>query len=86
MNINAKGSFFFCITNTCSLIIAINECVFYPSQQKASPKKSRNSSPTKKRQLKLDQPKPKRPMNAFMLFAKDHREEYTQKFPGKDNR
>lgn len=56
------------------------------AQQKASPKKSRNSSPTKKRQLKLDQPKPKRPMNAFMLFAKDHREEYTQKFPGKDNR
>lgn len=56
--------------------------------QKSSPKKSiksPQSSPTKKR-LKLDQPKAKRPMNAFMLFAKDHREEYTQKYPGKDNR
>ncbi|XP_063430940.1 HMG box-containing protein 1-like isoform X1 [Mytilus trossulus] len=56
------------------------------AQKTSSPKKSPHSSPTKKRQLKLDQPKPKRPMNAFMLFAKDHREEYTQKYPGKDNR
>ncbi|XP_069012645.1 HMG box-containing protein 1-like [Embiotoca jacksoni] len=28
----------------------------------------------------------KRPMNAFMLFAKKFRVEYTQMFPGKDNR
>lgn len=28
----------------------------------------------------------KRPMNAFMLFAKKYRIEYTQMYPGKDNR
>lgn len=28
----------------------------------------------------------KRPMNAFMLFAKKFRLEYTQMYPGKDNR
>lgn len=28
----------------------------------------------------------KRPMNAFMLFAKKYRVEYTQMHPGKDNR
>lgn len=28
----------------------------------------------------------KRPMNAFMLFAKRFRVEYTQMYPGKDNR
>uniref|UniRef100_A0AAY5ECF8 HMG box-containing protein 1 n=1 Tax=Electrophorus electricus TaxID=8005 RepID=A0AAY5ECF8_ELEEL len=28
----------------------------------------------------------KRPMNAFMLFAKKYRVEYTQMYPGKDNR
>ncbi|KAM9570563.1 HMG box-containing protein 1-like [Salvelinus alpinus] len=28
----------------------------------------------------------KRPMNAFMLFAKKYRMEYTQMYPGKDNR
>ncbi|KAG7497042.1 HMG box-containing protein 1-like [Solea senegalensis] len=28
----------------------------------------------------------KRPMNAFMLFAKKFRVEYTQRYPGKDNR
>ena len=28
----------------------------------------------------------KRPMNAFMLFAKRYRLEITQKHPGKDNR
>lgn len=53
---------------------------------------AKNSSPkkriqgSKKRQLKTDPNKPKRPPNAFMLFAKAHREEYTQKYPGKDNR
>ncbi|KAM6960848.1 HMG box-containing protein 1 [Aplochiton taeniatus] len=30
--------------------------------------------------------KSKRPMNAFMLFAKKYRVEYTQMYPGKDNR
>lgn len=28
----------------------------------------------------------KRPMNAFMLFAKKYRVEFTQMYPGKDNR
>lgn len=30
--------------------------------------------------------KPKRPMNAFLLFAKDVRVNFTQKFPKRDNR
>ncbi|KAJ0012478.1 hypothetical protein NQD34_016812 [Periophthalmus magnuspinnatus] len=30
--------------------------------------------------------KSKRPMNAFMLFAKKYRVQYTQMYPGKDNR
>jgi hypothetical protein len=40
-------------------------------------------SPVKKA---LDPNRPKRPMNAFMLFAKKHRLELIQKHPGKDNR
>lgn len=35
---------------------------------------------------KKDQNKAKRPMNAFMLFAKRFRMEYMQLYPGKDNR
>jgi len=35
---------------------------------------------------KKDQNKGKRPMNAFMLFAKRFRMEYMQLYPGKDNR
>ena len=43
------------------------------------------SSPT--RSPNKDSPhKPKRPMNAFMLFAKRYRMEYMQLYPGKDNR
>ncbi|XP_065332331.1 HMG box-containing protein 1-like [Cloeon dipterum] len=34
----------------------------------------------------VDPNRPKRPMNAFMLFAKKHRLELIQKHPGKDNR
>lgn len=46
------------------------------------------NSPTKGvRKLKLDdQAKGKRPMNAFMLFAKKFRLEYTQLYPDRDNR
>ncbi|XP_037617219.1 HMG box-containing protein 1-like isoform X1 [Sebastes umbrosus] len=44
--------------------------------QQASAAASNNATPTKC----------KRPMNAFMLFAKKYRVEYTQMFPGKDNR
>lgn len=32
------------------------------------------------------EPKPKRPMNGFMLFAKKYRLELIQQHPGKDNR
>ncbi|KAJ8301504.1 hypothetical protein KUTeg_020491 [Tegillarca granosa] len=48
--------------------------------------KSNPGSPTKKRLPKTEPSKAKRPMNAFMLFAKEFRLEYTQKYPGKDNR
>ncbi|XP_060069206.1 HMG box-containing protein 1-like [Ylistrum balloti] len=41
---------------------------------------------TRKRPIKTESLKAKRPMNGFMLFAKEHRLEYTQMFPGKDNR
>ncbi|XP_046345044.2 HMG box-containing protein 1-like [Haliotis rufescens] len=43
-------------------------------------------SPSKEDTFKFDLPKAKRPMNAFMLFAKENRIQYTQKYPGKDNR
>ncbi|CAH1265447.1 HBP1 [Branchiostoma lanceolatum] len=55
-----------------------------------SPVRSPPSSPTKRQRNSSgnsDQPvKAKRPMNAFMLFAKKFRMEYTQLYPGKDNR
>lgn len=41
------------------------------------------TSPTKKLR---DADRPKRPMNAFMLFAKKYRLELIQLHPGKDNR
>jgi len=44
------------------------------------------ASPTKKGLVDSANSKPKRPMNGFMLFAKQHRVEYTQMHPGKDNR
>jgi hypothetical protein len=34
----------------------------------------------------LDPDRPKRPMNAFMLFAKQHRLNLIRMHPGKDNR
>lgn len=42
------------------------------------------TTPTRKSQEVTD--KPKRPMNAFMLFAKRYRLELIQTNPGKDNR
>ncbi|KAM9845558.1 HMG box-containing protein 1-like [Aulostomus maculatus] len=47
-----------------------------PKSQRISEPGNNNSSPKKC----------KRPMNAFMLFAKKFRVEYTQMYPGKDNR
>ncbi|CAH1785045.1 unnamed protein product [Owenia fusiformis] len=44
-------------------------------------------SPSRKyNKTKHDSLKAKRPMNAFMIFAKKYRLEYTQLYPGKDNR
>ncbi|XP_033744593.1 HMG box-containing protein 1-like [Pecten maximus] len=50
-----------------------------------SPKQTTGQT-TKKRSVKAESLKAKRPMNGFMLFAKEHRLEYTHKYPGKDNR
>jgi hypothetical protein len=47
---------------------------------------SPKASPTRRPRSKSDNCKAKRPMNAFMLFAKKFRLEYTHMFPGKDNR
>ncbi|XP_061178947.1 HMG box-containing protein 1-like [Saccostrea echinata] len=48
---------------------------------------SGSGSPTKKRPIKEEEgKKPKRPMNAFLLFAQRHRLNLTQDYPGKDNR
>ncbi|XP_034308103.2 HMG box-containing protein 1 isoform X2 [Magallana gigas] len=56
------------------------------SDSTSSPQ-SGSGSQTKKRQLKEEEgKKPKRPMNAFLLFAKRHRVTLTQDHPGKDNR
>ncbi|XP_010794719.1 HMG box-containing protein 1-like isoform X2 [Notothenia coriiceps] len=51
-------------------------CLKPTKTQQASAAGSNNAPPTKC----------KRPMNAFMLFAKRFRVEYTQMYPGKDNR
>ncbi|MBN3313854.1 HBP1 protein, partial [Atractosteus spatula] len=52
-------------------------CTFYSKSNKSHSSGTANSAtPTKC----------KRPMNAFMLFAKKYRVEYTQMYPGKDNR
>lgn len=48
----------------------------HPKPAKAKAQASSSASPSKC----------KRPMNAFMLFAKKFRVEYTQMYPGKDNR
>jgi hypothetical protein len=45
-----------------------------------------SSTTSKKRSAKRSQDRVKRPMNAFMLFAKKFRPEITQDNPGKDNR
>ncbi|XP_077979756.1 HMG box-containing protein 1-like [Glandiceps talaboti] len=44
------------------------------------------TSPHKQKKHKVEPNRGKRPMNAFMLFAKKFRLEYTQLYPGKDNR
>ncbi|KAM6895788.1 HMG box-containing protein 1-like [Xenentodon cancila] len=60
--------------------------------QSSSRSRSSHQKPTKTQPARVQggscsQPsKCKRPMNAFMLFAKKYRVEYTQMYPGKDNR
>lgn len=45
-----------------------------------------STATSKKRGSKRNPDRVKRPMNAFMLFAKKYRPEITQDNPGKDNR
>jgi len=44
------------------------------------------SSPARRPKDQTGEPKGRRPMNAFLLFAKDKRPELIQMYPGKDNR
>ncbi|XP_076863730.1 HMG box-containing protein 1 isoform X2 [Brachyhypopomus gauderio] len=63
-----------------------------PDCDKLEPSGSAHHSPSSKSQRHSSggsgatPTKCKRPMNAFMLFAKKYRVEYTQMYPGKDNR
>ncbi|XP_031721431.1 HMG box-containing protein 1-like isoform X1 [Anarrhichthys ocellatus] len=66
-----------------------------PSQDGSGHARSPHQKPTKSQQAaaaagsssnNATPTKCKRPMNAFMLFAKKFRVEYTQMYPGKDNR
>ncbi|XP_042562280.1 HMG box-containing protein 1 isoform X1 [Clupea harengus] len=59
-----------------------------PSSSAPSPnsKSNRNSNSGTTNSNTTTPTKCKRPMNAFMLFAKKYRVEYTQMYPGKDNR
>ncbi|RXN00848.1 HMG box-containing protein 1 [Acipenser ruthenus] len=52
-------------------------CTFYNTSNKSNSSGTTSSATVNKC---------KRPMNAFMLFAKKYRVEYTQMYPGKDNR
>ncbi|XP_041110759.1 HMG box-containing protein 1-like isoform X2 [Polyodon spathula] len=52
-------------------------CTFYNKSNKSNSSGTTSSATVNKC---------KRPMNAFMLFAKKYRVEYTQMYPGKDNR
>eukprot|EP00057_Strongylocentrotus_purpuratus_P004894 XP_003729714.1 PREDICTED: HMG box-containing protein 1 [Strongylocentrotus purpuratus] len=59
-----------------------SSCQLSPGGSASAP-----SSPSKgMKKLQLVDQKGKRPMNAFMLFAKKFRLEYTQQHPDKDNR
>ncbi|XP_037552150.1 HMG box-containing protein 1-like [Nematolebias whitei] len=62
------------------------------SPERATHSQSRHHKPTKNQLVRAQggggatPSRCKRPMNAFMLFAKKFRVEYTQMYPGKDNR
>ncbi|KAG7262589.1 hypothetical protein CRUP_036908 [Coryphaenoides rupestris] len=58
-------------------------------ERSGSPQSSHGKSSRSQAQVAASTVTPtkcKRPMNAFMLFAKKYRVEYTQMYPGKDNR
>ena len=57
-----------------------------PSSASALPREHKVKVKKEKKEKVKDVDKVKRPMNAFMLFAKDYRNWYTQKYPGRDNR
>lgn len=70
-----------------SAVFALSNMAKIRRDQELSPKSSPTTSPSRKKSSKPDSPtKAKRPMNAFMLFAKKFRVEYTHMYPGKDNR
>jgi len=50
------------------------------------PAEKHDDEAPKKTKKELDEERPRRPMNAFMLFAKHQRPLLIQKHPGKDNR
>ncbi|XP_048834142.1 HMG box-containing protein 1 isoform X2 [Brienomyrus brachyistius] len=57
-----------------------------PCNASQTPHSKSNKSHTSGTGSSATPTKCKRPMNAFMLFAKKYRVEYTQMYPGKDNR
>ncbi|XP_034244788.1 HMG box-containing protein 1-like isoform X2 [Thrips palmi] len=56
------------------------------SKQKAGNCQTTEKPPRASTKIPLDPDRPKRPMNAFMLFAKQHRLKLIRMHPGKDNR
>lgn len=57
-----------------------------PGKQKPNNTHQNSNKPAKTSKVPLDPDRPKRPMNAFMLFAKEHRLKLIRMHPGKDNR
>ncbi|XP_033098785.1 HMG box-containing protein 1-like [Anneissia japonica] len=68
-----------------STVLALSSLARQRRDIESNQPKSAPPSPVKKSR-KVDPNRGKRPMNAFMLFAKKFRLEYTQMYPGRDNR
>ena len=79
-------------TGCISLRNACQSCVCSQPADSPGPSHSTRHAPTESQHASTaggnnaTPTKCKRPMNAFMLFAKKFRVEYTQMYPGKDNR
>jgi len=72
-----------------SAVFTLSSMAKQRRDQELSPQTSPQLSPThqsKKKAAKSDVGRTKRPMNAFMLFAKKYRMELMHQYPGKDNR